>query len=60
MIGNIVIVRGSVCTTIFTEKWREGFCSCSLPGILTLFAAHDSMEPYNGLPYESDERVEGM
>ena len=25
MIGNIVIVRGSGCTTIFTEKWREGY-----------------------------------
>ena len=24
MIGNIVKVRGSVCTTIFTEKWRQG------------------------------------
>jgi hypothetical protein len=24
MIGNIAKARGSVCTTIFTEKWPEG------------------------------------
>ncbi len=27
--------------------------------MLTLFAARDSVEPYNWLRYESDERVEG-
>jgi hypothetical protein len=25
MIGNIARVRGSVCTTIFTEKFRQGY-----------------------------------